>query len=114
MTVTADEFEEFRDDLMDDSAANKAQAAALAAAAATTQVAATMGNTAALTVQAAGAYKMRRLYTDYKEITKRHFFTQWFKEVKVTAHTQQCSNPLNPVYNPGCLQIDDTPTTESS
>jgi hypothetical protein len=99
--VMADEFEEFRDDLMDDSAANKAQAVALAAAAATAQVAATIGNNAAPTVQTAGAYKMRRLYTNYKEITKQHFFTQWFKEVKVTAHTQQCSNPLNPVYTPG-------------
>jgi hypothetical protein len=100
-TVTADEFEEFRDDLMDDSVANKAQAAALAAAAVTTQVATTVRNTTATTVQAAGAYKMRRLYTDFKDITKRHFFTQWLKEVKVTAHTQQCSNPLNPAYKPG-------------
>jgi hypothetical protein len=98
--VTADEFEEFRDDLMDDSTASKAQAAALAAAAVATQVAATSGNTAVLTVQATGAYKMCRLYTDYKDITKRHFFTQWFKEVKVTAHTQQCINLLNPTYKP--------------
>jgi hypothetical protein len=79
--VTADEFEEFRDDLMDDSAANKAQAAALAVAAVTTQTTAIIGNTTALANQSTGAYKMRRLYTDYKEITKRHFFTQWFKEV---------------------------------
>jgi hypothetical protein len=103
--VTADEFEEFRDDLMDDSAANKAQAAALAAAtasqAAAGSAAATAGQSAVVpTAQATGAYKMKRLYTDYKEITKRHFFNQWFKEVKVTAHTQQCVNPLNPNYKP--------------
>ena len=33
------------------------------------------------------AYKMKRLYSDYKDITKRHCFTQWFRLVKVTAHT---------------------------
>jgi hypothetical protein len=54
----------------------------------------------ALMAQATGAYKMHHLYTDYKDITKQHFFTQWLKEVKVTAHTQPCINPLNPTYKP--------------
>jgi hypothetical protein len=44
------------------------------------------------------AYKRKRLYTNYKEINKRHFFTQWMKDVKVTAHTHNSINPLNPTY----------------
>jgi polyribonucleotide nucleotidyltransferase len=43
---------------------------------------------------------MKRLYTDYKAINKRQFFTQWLKEVKVTAHTHDSVNPLNPAYVP--------------
>jgi hypothetical protein len=46
------------------------------------------------------AYKMKRVYSDYKDITKRHFFTQWFKEVKVKVHTHCSVNPLNPTYVP--------------
>jgi predicted phage tail protein len=47
------------------------------------------------------AYKMKRMYSDYKDIAKQHFFTQWFKEVKVTTHTHCSVNLLNPTYVPG-------------
>jgi hypothetical protein len=33
-------------------------------------------------------YQMKRQYSDYREITKRHFFSSWEKELKVTAITQ--------------------------
>jgi hypothetical protein len=70
-------------------------AAAAAAAAATAAAAKKPATTSMYSV-----YKMKRMYTDYKDISKRHFFAQWIKEVKVTAHTHQCTNPLNPLYVP--------------
>jgi hypothetical protein len=96
-----DEFLKFRDDMVDDTILVKAQAVTAAAAAAVAAAAnpqptpTTGGATSLLT-----AYKMKRLYTDYKAINKRQFFTQWLKEVKVTAHTHDSVNPLNPTYVP--------------
>jgi hypothetical protein len=106
-SVTEDEFEQFRDNLVEDADLVKAQNAAQAAAAAqtaamaqTTAAGNAQTNTGGRATSMLTAYKMKRLYTDYKDITKRHFFTQWFKEVKVTAHTHCCVNLLNPTYVP--------------
>jgi hypothetical protein len=33
------------------------------------------------------SYKMKRQYSDYREINKRHFFPSWEKELKITALT---------------------------
>jgi hypothetical protein len=113
--TTEEEFEKFRDDLMEDMVLMKNQAdllvqtQAAAAALAHSQAVAAAAAAAAANLPPAtptsggatsmlSAYKMKRMYTDYKDIQKRHFFTQWFKEVKVTAHTHNCVNPLNPNY----------------
>jgi hypothetical protein len=41
---------------------------------------------------------MKRQYSDYHEITKQHFFSLWEKELKVTAITHNCKNPLEESY----------------
>jgi hypothetical protein len=105
--VTKDEFNQFRDDLVEDANLVKAQqatqaVAAAQAAAAQTTAASTMvhgnvqPNAGGRATSMLMAYKMKRMYRDYKDITKQHLFTQWFKEVKVTAHTHCSVNPLNP------------------
>jgi hypothetical protein len=46
------------------------------------------------------SYNMKRQYSDYREINKRHFFPSWEKELKITALTHNCNNPLNGKYVP--------------
>jgi hypothetical protein len=101
-------FQEFQDSLVGQTQAQaqaqaaqallQAQAAAqaaAAAAAATADAQRTGGANSMLT-----AYKMKRQYSNYKEITKRHFFSSWNKELKVTAIARNCSNSLNENYVP--------------
>jgi hypothetical protein len=102
-------FQEFQDSLVGQTQAQaQAQAAqALLQAQAVQAQADAAAAAAAANAQRTGgansmltAYKMKRQYSDYKEITKRHFFTSWNKELKVTAITHNCSNPLNHAYVP--------------
>jgi hypothetical protein len=96
------DFIRYQDGLVAQTQAAKDQAKAVADAliAAAATAAAAAAATKPTSTSMYSVYKMKRMYTDHKDISKRHFFAQWIKEVKVTAHTHQCTNPLNSLYKP--------------
>ena len=55
-----------------------------------------------------GTSKMKRHYSDYKEIHKRHFFPSWSKELLITAKVHNCCNPLDTGYNPVTAEEKET------
>jgi hypothetical protein len=84
MNDTADDFIEYQETLVADPKKNTGSAMTLP-----------KSPSAALP-----SYKMKRQYSDYRKINKRHFFPLWEKELKITALTHNCNNPLDRSYVP--------------
>jgi hypothetical protein len=81
---TADDFIEFQDTLLDEPKRSSGSSV----------VAPRMSG-------AVGApFKLKRQYSDYRDINKRHFFPAWEKELNITALTHNCNNPLDAAYVP--------------
>jgi hypothetical protein len=84
LTDTAEDFIEFQDATVADPKASPGSSV----------------NTPTKSGTGTAAYKMKRQYSDYREITKRHFFPAWEKELKITTLTHNCNNPLDATYVP--------------
>lgn len=94
--VTENDFEDYRNNL-------------IGAPTSTTGTAVPQPSQASTTTSVSAVHQMamKHQYSDYKEITKRHFFTSWNKELKVTAITHNCSNPLDQGYVPVTQEEED-------
>jgi hypothetical protein len=96
MPVTPDDFDSFRVSLVVTQPTGSATANPPPGATGTC----TSTSTSSGTMLTARKALVRRQYSDYKEINKRHNFQSWSVELEVTAITHNCVNPLDENYIP--------------